>query len=352
MVLPPGEYTYELTYTATRELGFFPDHDELYWNVTGNGWVFPIDIATATVTLPGPIQSGDVKLAGYTGPQGSRDQNLKSYRVDQSTVRFETTAALGSNQGLTIVVGFPKGVVAEPSRADLIHWFIAENAISAAGLAGLALVLLYYLAAWMLVGRDPRPGVMVVGYEPPPGLSPPAMRFLQRMGYDDRVMVSAVVDLAVKQYLTIQQQGSLYRLTRLKAEDGKLPVEERNLLRTLFWNGAEVAVGGAQAGTMSGAKTTLVNDLNREENQDLFRKNRSWAWPGILLTLATFAAMVMTLQGPARGGVGFFMLWLSIWSVATVALVGAALLSALLFPTIAGALLQRNAKALVSGGRP
>jgi hypothetical protein len=145
-VLSPGEYTYELKYTATRELGFFPDHDELYWNVTGNGWVFPIDIATAAVTLPGPVQSGDVKLAGYTGPQGSRAQNLKFYRVDQSTVRFETTAALGSNQGLTIVVGFPKGVVAEPSRADLIHWFIAENAISAAGLVGLVLVLLYYFA--------------------------------------------------------------------------------------------------------------------------------------------------------------------------------------------------------------
>jgi uncharacterized membrane protein YgcG len=325
--LPPGEYTYELEYTATRELGFFPDHDELYWNVTGNGWVFPIDSATATVALPGPVQSGDVKFAGYTGPQGSRAQNLKSYRVDQSTVRFETTAALGSNQGLTIVVGFPKGVVTEPSRTDLIQWFIAENAISAAGLMGLVLVLLYYFVAWMSVGRDPRPGVIVVSYEPPSGLSPPAMRFLQRMGYDDRALVSAVVDLAVKQYLTIQQEGSLYTLTRLKAEDGKLPVEERNLLRTLFWNRTEIVVGGAQAGTMSGAKTTLVNDLNLEENQHLFRKRRSWAWPGILLTLATFAAMVMTLQGPARAGVSVLLVWLSVWSVATAALIGVAVSS-------------------------
>jgi uncharacterized membrane protein YgcG len=321
MVLSPGEYTYELTYTATRELGFFPDHDELYWNVTGNGWVFPIDIATATVTLPGPVQSGDLKLTGYTGYKGSRDQNLRFYRVDDSTVRFETTAALGSNQGLTIVVGFPKGVVTEPSRVDLFHWFIAENALSVGGLAGLVIVLIYYLAAWMLLGRGPRPGVIVVSYEPPPAVSPPAMRFLQRMGYDDRVLVSAVVDLAVKKYLTIQQEGSLYRLTRLKAEDGTLPVEERNLLRIFFCSGTEISISAAQAMTITAAKTTLAKDLDLEENPELFHKNGRWAWPGILLTLAAFAAMVMTLQGAPRGGIATMIVWLSAWSVAIVALI-------------------------------
>ncbi len=41
VILPPGEYTYELAYTATREIGFFAGRDELYWNVTGSGWLFP-----------------------------------------------------------------------------------------------------------------------------------------------------------------------------------------------------------------------------------------------------------------------------------------------------------------------
>jgi hypothetical protein len=44
VLLAPGEYTYEIAY---RELGFFADHDELYWNVTGNGWEFAIDAASA-----------------------------------------------------------------------------------------------------------------------------------------------------------------------------------------------------------------------------------------------------------------------------------------------------------------
>jgi len=47
VLLDPGEYAYELHYRTTRQLGFFADHDELYWNVTGNGWVFPISLARA-----------------------------------------------------------------------------------------------------------------------------------------------------------------------------------------------------------------------------------------------------------------------------------------------------------------
>jgi hypothetical protein len=44
-----GPHTYRLTYRTGEQLGFFPDHDQLYWNVTGNGWAFPIDCATANV---------------------------------------------------------------------------------------------------------------------------------------------------------------------------------------------------------------------------------------------------------------------------------------------------------------
>ena len=42
----PAEYTYTLRYRTTRQLGFFADHDELYWNAIGTGWAFPIDRGT------------------------------------------------------------------------------------------------------------------------------------------------------------------------------------------------------------------------------------------------------------------------------------------------------------------
>ena len=52
-LLANGEHIYTITYTTSRQLGFFRDHDELFWNATGNGWAFLIEHASATVRLLG-----------------------------------------------------------------------------------------------------------------------------------------------------------------------------------------------------------------------------------------------------------------------------------------------------------
>lgn len=78
--LDPGEYTYILTYRTSRQIGFFEDYDELYWNVTGNGWEFPINSASAEIHLPegAHIQ----KHAAYTGPQGASGKDFSAHRLD------------------------------------------------------------------------------------------------------------------------------------------------------------------------------------------------------------------------------------------------------------------------------
>jgi D-serine deaminase-like pyridoxal phosphate-dependent protein len=37
VTLPNGEHEYVIRYRTTRQIGFFADYDELYWNATGNG---------------------------------------------------------------------------------------------------------------------------------------------------------------------------------------------------------------------------------------------------------------------------------------------------------------------------
>jgi len=78
--LPPGIHTYQFTYRTNRQLGFFRDHDELYWNVTGNGWKFPIDVATATVLLPPNARTLVTGLEGYTGYEGEKGQAYTAQR--------------------------------------------------------------------------------------------------------------------------------------------------------------------------------------------------------------------------------------------------------------------------------
>ena len=66
--LSPQDYEYTISYRTDRQLGFFADHDELYWNVTGNGWDFPIDAVEARVYLPGSIDATDIRRRGLHRP--------------------------------------------------------------------------------------------------------------------------------------------------------------------------------------------------------------------------------------------------------------------------------------------
>src|SRR5262249_44858821 len=93
-MLPEGIHTYRFTYRTTRQLGFFKDHDELYWNVTGNAWQFPIDTATATVVLPENVRNLVTELDGSTGYQGEKGKAFTAGRDRQSNPIFRATGLL------------------------------------------------------------------------------------------------------------------------------------------------------------------------------------------------------------------------------------------------------------------
>jgi len=154
-----GEHTYTFRYEVDRILGFFDDKDELYWNVTGSEWNFPIDIASATVSFEFDLPRGDFSLYGYTGRQGSKGQD---YRVTMSSAKpsFETTRSLGVNEGLTISVAWPKGLVDEPVALQKVGWLLTDNLNLLIVLAGLMAMFSYYIPTWRNFGKDPEPGVI------------------------------------------------------------------------------------------------------------------------------------------------------------------------------------------------
>jgi hypothetical protein len=153
VLLEHGIHVYSITYTTTRQIGFFEDHDELYWNVTGNGWEFPIDSAEAVVRLPG---AEITQFAYYTGPQGSRELNAAATRLSADAVRFNTTEPLGPYEGLTVVVGFPKGVVTPPTELEAARSYLRDNAANGVALFGLLALFAYYYYVWWRVGARHR----------------------------------------------------------------------------------------------------------------------------------------------------------------------------------------------------
>ena len=181
--LTPGTHTYAITYVADREIGFFDKYDELYWNVTGNGWKFPIEHAEATIHLPPGRHI--VQSAFYTGDEGSNDQNATSNIVSDDTIHFVTTTQLTEMQGLTVAVGFSKGAVIAADRpASCATSSSATMRALSPRVVGFLFLLIYFGVTWLEFGRDPKRGTIMPLFAPPDGLSPAAVRYIHRMAYD------------------------------------------------------------------------------------------------------------------------------------------------------------------------
>jgi hypothetical protein len=171
-MLATGIHSYAYRYDAGRMLGFFADHDELYWNVTGDGWDFPIDNATATVSFEFDLDADLIGVAGYTGPFGSSGDALEASTDEFSHAKFEITEPLGTREGLTIVVSWPKGFVDQPGAIQKTVWILSDNLNLLIALIGLFAMLGYYIPIWRRHGKDPEPGVIFARYAPPEGFSP------------------------------------------------------------------------------------------------------------------------------------------------------------------------------------
>ena len=122
-----GVHTYRFRYRASRMLGFFEDHDELYWNVTGFDWAFPIDKGSASLRFAFEVPAGDIDVTAYTGPYGSTEQNYTAHVDANAVAHFEANEALGALNGLTIVVMWPKGLVPEPTDLQRAGWLLKDN---------------------------------------------------------------------------------------------------------------------------------------------------------------------------------------------------------------------------------
>jgi hypothetical protein len=290
VMLARGAHVYEISYRTARQIGFFKDHDELYWNVNGSGWTFAFERASAEVTLPAAVAAGKLKLEAYAGYQGARERNYEAQARDGGA-SFRTTRPLQPAQGLTIVVAFPKGIVAAPSLATRARWFLEQNAGAAAGLGSLALLFAFLWWRWTLVGRDPRAGPIYPRYDAPPGLGPAGARYLDRMACDERCFAAALLGLGQRGYLRIRQHGERYDLERTGASVSWLPAE--NTLAFGLFPGASkrLSFGATHDPVVQAARDGFKRALERHFGERLFSKNIGSLIGGIAIAALGLAAM-------------------------------------------------------------
>jgi predicted membrane protein DUF2207 len=320
--LAPGEHTYALHYRTDRQLGFFADHDELYWNVTGNGWDFRIDAADASITLPGAIEPARITLEAYTGPQGSRGRDYEAGADAPSHANVRATRAVAPGEGLTIVVGFPKGFVSAPDALARSGWFLHDNGGALALGIGLVLLWLFYLVEWLRVGRDPRAGVVMPEYEAPAGFTPGTLRYIERMGYDDRCVAADLVDMGVRGAIHIAQEAGVYRLERVRTSTAALPPLEAKLRDGLVGETGTLVLKQSEHAAIAKSLGAYRSAQRAANAGRFFRTNGSYIAVGVLLSLLAAGCGAFAL-GPAAlaAGAGFMLLWLGFWTLGVIAIV-------------------------------
>jgi len=299
--IAPGEHTYRFRYRASRMLGFFETHDELYWNVTGFDWAFPIDHGSATVRLGFDVPAADIAAEAYTGPYGSTGRDYTSQIEADGTVNFAANAPLGPLNGLTIVVMWPKGFVDEPGTLQKALWLLRDNLNLLIVLGGFAGMLAYYLPVWKRYGKDPEEGVLVTRYEPPQGFSPASLRYIRQMYYDNKTMTAAILNLAVKGYLRINDLGSKHTLFNLEPTVDAQPLAagERELYDALFRDGQRVVLEQDNHELLGKAKRAHAASLAQDYKEHYFRRNGLLNIPAALIAVAATGLAVLVGGRPS-----------------------------------------------------
>lgn len=298
-LLPRAVHTFEIVYRTADQVAFLPTHQELYWNVTGNGWEFPILASSADIRLPEGVAATDVTY--YTGTTGSNEQAARmELNDDGNTIRVETLRALGPREGLTIAIAIPQGSISSPSLATLAGRWFADFVRPIAGGGEAFLVLLYYFAAWLLVGRDPRPGVAVPCWTPPKGVSPALANYIVKRGFRGGgwdAFSASVIAMAVNGHLVLKLAGGKLTIRRKgNTIPEELPDGQAAILRNMPHDGSAITVdrgSGARIEKMGAAFRAAIETEHRDQ---FYRRNRSYLIGGVALSLVVFAAIVLRRQ--------------------------------------------------------
>ncbi|MDP2119782.1 MAG: DUF2207 domain-containing protein [Hoeflea sp.] len=307
--IPRGEHTYVIRYTTTRQLRYFDGYDELYWNVTGNFWSFPIAAAEARVQLPEGARAEQV--FAYTGPFGAEGRDYAASGEGRSDVRFETTRSLWPQEGMTIAVGFTKGVVT-PDEGGIAA-VLGANAGLVLMMLGFAAVPVYLFYAWNKVGRDPPAPPIIPLFHPPEKLSPAALSFAHFNGFRtgkkgiDLPFIAALLSLGVKRFLVIDEDAhgtvTLQRGAMADAPNRPaLPSGEAALYAGLLENRQEMVLDKHNGPALQTAGANLRSAISKEYAGKYYSSNLGWLVLGGVLALAAFIGGLV-LQNPPDEGV-------------------------------------------------
>jgi uncharacterized membrane protein YgcG len=286
-----GTHTYYIGYRVKNAIRSFDDHEELYWNVTGNNWEVPIKQASAVVNI---VQGGaiEVQTKCFTGRRGSQDQNCTA-SSDLASNFFSISQPLGSKEGLTLVFGFPLETIQntyfEPPQNNSPQKINTSNSNGSEWLLlsvmfGLPLLGLLLFAIRGIRGWKPKPVIprslkgrpITIEYNPPENINALEMGTILDRRVDPGDISAVIIDLAVKGFLKIKYittttfflKRNQFELVKLQDAHNIEDESYRDIFNMFFENKDTYKVGDFHDGSILGNK---IRVFTKEFKEKMFK---------------------------------------------------------------------------------
>ncbi len=263
-VLVSGVKTYIISYRMERVINYFDTYDELYWNVTGNGFVVPIGKASARVYYPEDLKKEEAVIVCYAGGIGSQTACALAEYFPGGADGFASGADfiarnLSAGEGLTFVAGMPKGTVYQPTRAEILRNALSDNLVLFIPL--FMLIAAFYV--WSTQGRDPKGRETIIAeFDVPDQVTPAEAGTIVDENCGQKQLTAEIIELAVKGYLRIRREEKKvliiksvdYTFEKLKEAGDDLSKHEKIILSGIFGEKDKVE--------LSDLKTTFYEKYN------------------------------------------------------------------------------------------
>ncbi|MCL4392104.1 DUF2207 domain-containing protein [Patescibacteria group bacterium] len=352
-VLVSGVKTYVVDYIVKNAVREFSDHDEVYWNVTGNSWGVPLNNVTASIVLPGQIAG--LTATCYTGAAGSTAKDCSSAESG-SGMTYATTRPLGSGEGLSVVLGIPFGHLALPAAAAAPTASAPAGFSSSGGIPSVIplmfiLFLILAVTAFRIIVLRSRGGFsgislrtrsrpiiprelkkipLVAEYDPPDGLLPIEVGTIVDRKVDMADVSSVIMDLAIKGYLKIRytvRQMKLwpdkkdFELVKLKDGSDLRHPAYQIVFNMLFTARDSVSLSDLQSSGAALFETLKSVGKKTDENiyaegyfdtasREKTKKER------VLFGLSALGLLILFIIGMALGGGSSFVIIMVMFAVA------------------------------------
>ncbi len=253
-----GAHDYKISYTVENAIGSnFPEHDEIYWNATGNAWKVPIEKASISINTDFGVKPKSV--ACY-----SRNANLNAQFCNSTPDVWnpiKTTNTMYQGDGLTVVYVYPKGTFPPTTLVrqlpkkfgEKFGNFILKHITFIYLFINIFIPALLFL--WYHKNKNKkRFGRPTVNFEIPKDdngerIAPALAGTIDNAKLEREDVTATIFDLAIRKYIKLEEEETKRKLLpdskeqkiiKLKEDDGKLNNFELKLFNRLFKSGDEV----------------------------------------------------------------------------------------------------------------